>query len=170
MGISGRRDPPPRRAGLQFDLNGRPVAPGRWETLRRAVIGDKGASRDVLTLADADVVVVAESDDEAASSSSVLDDSALRPDAQAIVRHVLALPAANVATAAEVAALDDYEMVSVDVVGDRFEIPTGLQAVVLARVQRVDALHLSQERSRMASLASRHFGLPLGWQIAQRPG
>lgn len=129
MGISGRRDPPPRRAGLQFDLNGRPVAPGRWETLRRAVIGDKGASRDVLTLADADV-----------------------------------------ATAAEVAALDDYELVSVDVVGDRFEIPTGLQAVVLARVQRVDALHLSQERSRMASLASRHFGLPLGWQIAQRPG
>ena len=121
------------------------------------------------TVTDRDVVVVGESDDEAASSSSILDASTLRPADQAVVRHVLALPDDGVEAAVGLAALDEYEAIPIDVVADRFAIPEGLAPVVLARVQLVDALHLSQERSRMASLASRHSGVAVGWQIVQRP-
>ncbi|MGV9479412.1 hypothetical protein [Gordonia aichiensis] len=156
------------RDGTEFDLNGRPVAPRRWNALRRAVGGRRGARRETLTTADRDVVVVAESDDEAASSSSVLDDSTLRTEDQAVVRHVLALPGHAVDAAAALAALDGYEVLPADVVGDRFDFPSGYDRLVLARVQLVDALHVSQERSRMASLASRHSGVPVGWQIVQR--
>ena len=123
----------------------------------------------MLTVTDRDVVVVGESDGEAASSSSILDASTLRPADQAVVRHVLALPDDGVEAAVGLAALDEYEAIPVDVVADRFAIPEGLAPVVLARVQLVDALHLSQERSRMASLASRHSGVAVGWQIVQRP-
>lgn len=133
------------------------------------MIGGRAAPRDVLTVTDRDVVVVGESDDEAASSSSILDASTLRPADQAVVRHVLALPGDGVEAAVGLAALDEYEAIPVDVVADRFAIPEGLAPVVLARVQLVDALHLSQERSRMASLASRHSGVAVGWQIVQRP-
>ncbi|MCM3895518.1 hypothetical protein [Gordonia sputi] len=170
MGTSDHDDPESRRDGRQFDLNGRPMAPRRWETLRRAMIGSRATPRDVLTVTERDVVVVGESDDEAASSSSILETSTLRPDAQAVVRHVLALPEQSVEAAVGLAALDGYEAIPVDVVADRFAIPAGLAPVVLARVQLVDALHLSQERSRMASLASRHAGVAVGWQIVQRPG
>lgn len=133
------------------------------------MIGGRAAPRDVLTVTDRDVVVVGESDDEAASSSSILDASTLRPADQAVVRHVLALPDVGVEAAVGLAALDEYEAIPIDVVADRFVIPEGLAPVVLARVQLVDALHLSQERSRMASLASRHSGVAVGWQIVQRP-
>ena len=85
------------------------------------------------------------------------------------MRHVLALPDDGVEAAVGLAALDEYEAIPIDVVADRFAIPEGLAPVVLARVQLVDALHLSQERSRMASLASRHSGVAVGWQIVQRP-
>ena len=137
--------------------------------MRRAMIGGRAAPRDALTVTDRDVVVVGESDDEAASSSSILDASTLRPADQAVVRHVLALPDDGVEAAVGLAALDEYEAIPIDVVADRFAIPEGLAPVVLARVQLVDALHLSQERSRMASLASRHSGVAVGWQIVQRP-
>ncbi len=133
------------------------------------MIGGRAAPRDALTVTDRDVVVVGESDDEAASSSSILDASTLRPADQAVVRHVLALPDDGVEAAVGLAALDEYEAIPIDVVADRFAIPEGLAPVVLARVQLVDALHLSQERSRMASLASRHSGVAVGWQIVQRP-
>ena len=133
------------------------------------MIGGRAAPRDALTVTDRDVVVVGESDDEAASSSSILDASTLRPADQAVVRHVLALPSDGVEAAVGLAALDEYEAIPVDVVADRFAIPEGLAPLVLARVQLVDALHLSQERSRMASLASRHSGVAVGWQIVQRP-
>ena len=169
MGTSDHDDPGSRHDGRQFDLNGRPMVPRRWETLRRAMIGGRAAPRDALTVTDRDVVVVGESDDEAASSSSILDASTLRPADQAVVRHVLALPDDGVEAAVGLAALDEYEAIPIDVVADRFAIPEGLAPVVLARVQLVDALHLSQERSRMASLASRHSGVAVGWQIVQRP-
>ncbi|MBB5918013.1 hypothetical protein BJY24_006925 [Nocardia transvalensis] len=41
--------------------------------------------------------------------------------------------------------------------------------LILQRVQVLDALHCSQERSRMAGLAQRHDGAALGWDALQ-PG
>ena len=46
------------------------------------------------------------------------------------------------------------------------DVPDG-QMVVLQRVQVLDALHCSQERSRMAGLAQRRGGLALGWDALQ---
>ena len=47
--------------------------------------------------------------------------------------------------------------------------PLALVVLVLARVQLLDAMHLSQERSRMASLGSRHGGFAREWAVLQRP-
>jgi hypothetical protein len=47
-----------------------------------------------------------------------------------------------------------------------YDVPDG-QLVVLQRVQVLDALHCSQERSRMAGLAQRREGLALGWDALQ---
>lgn len=82
-----------------------------------------------------------------------------------MVRHVLALPTSRVSDAIAVAALDGYRPVHSE---QDSPVPDGHETVVLARVQLVDALHLSQERSRMASLGSRHGGRAVGWQVLQR--
>lgn len=46
------------------------------------------------------------------------------------------------------------------------EVPDA-RVLVLQRVQVLDALHCSQERSRMAGLAQRRNGLALGWEALQ---
>lgn len=126
---------------------------------------------------DTDLEVVASCVDDAASSSTVLEGSSWRPADQAVVRHVLALPTSGVSDAIAVAALDGYRPVHPvreglvpEAAGDKTagDEPGGYETVVLARVQLVDALHLSQERSRMASLGSRHGGRAVGWQVLQR--
>ncbi|GAA5058644.1 hypothetical protein GCM10023318_38200 [Nocardia callitridis] len=43
----------------------------------------------------------------------------------------------------------------------------GLEPLILRRVQILDALHCSQERSRMAGLAQRHDGTVDGWDALQ---
>ncbi len=45
----------------------------------------------------------------------------------------------------------------------------GVATVLLERVQLLDALHCSQERSRMAGLAQRLGGTALGWEGLQPP-
>ncbi|GAC69517.1 hypothetical protein [Gordonia soli] len=164
MGSDDHSETPSRR-----DLNGRPVRPGRRERMA-GLLRRKAVADTPLELTET-VEVVAESSDHAASSSSVLEGSEWRPDDQVIVRHLLAIPADRVAAAIEVAGLDEY--LAVDSApaahlgsADR---PSGTELVALARVQALDPMHLSQERSRMASLASRHSGQVLGWQVAQRP-
>ncbi|MGV9826179.1 MULTISPECIES: hypothetical protein [unclassified Gordonia (in: high G+C Gram-positive bacteria)] len=160
-----------------YDVNGRPVPPRRWDRLRRAVTGGQRASDETLTPDDAALIVVAESADDALASSAALDGSMWRPDAQSVVRHLLALPDAGVDAAATLAALDGYRPVAGPDSGvpgegglSGLRAPAGTTVVVFARVQLVDAVHLSQERSRMASLASRHGGVALGWQILQHRG
>lgn len=116
------------------------------------------------------LIVVAESVDDAAASSTVLDASSWLPEEETVVRHVLFLPAARVADAVATASLDEYRAVDptgyplagIDSAGE-------LTMVVLGRVQLVDAIHLSQERSRMAGLGARHGGRAVGWQVLQRP-
>ncbi|AZG43665.1 hypothetical protein D7316_00234 [Gordonia insulae] len=147
------------------DLNGRAVTPGRWERLRNRLPGG-ARGHDPLDVAEADLVVVAESDDEAAASSSVLDASDWRPDDEVVLRHVLRLPGDRVADAVATAALDGYGRVDQARPDERASDTVTLG---LARVQLLDAMHLAQERSRMASLGSRHGGVVLRWQVLQRP-
>ncbi|MEE3852411.1 hypothetical protein VZC37_18875 [Gordonia sp. LSe1-13] len=172
--MTGESNPGPAgRPGLRRDLNGRPLTPGRWERLRERVIGRR--HQDALDTDAAELVVVAESDDDAAASSVVLDRSSWRPEDEVVLRHVLRLPASRLDDAVATAALDGYTSVVVDQrTTDTNAEPTGdgesgLVVVHLARVQMLDAVHLSQERSRMASLGSRHRGVVLRWQVLQRP-
>ncbi|ATD71442.1 MULTISPECIES: hypothetical protein [Gordonia] len=149
------------------DLNGRVVARGRLARLRSRLRSGGGTAP--LGLLD-EVVVVAGSDDDAIASSVALDESSWRGEEEVILRHDLELPADRVSDAAAVAALDGYEVVGDDRWGPRPEAGDDrLEVLVLARVQLLDAMHLSQERSRMASLGSRHGGIARRWSVLQRP-
>lgn len=131
-----------------------------------------------ISIGNAALTVVAQSADDAASSATVLEASSWRPDEQVVVRHFASLPAARVAEAAELAALDGYQVIDRDFIDGAGPLAGELAAavsamtpghalVVFARVQLLDSMHLSQERSRMASLGSRHGGTTLGWQVLQ---
>jgi hypothetical protein len=52
---------------------------------------------------------------------------------------------------------------------DRVGVVSDARLLVLQRVQVLDALHCSQERSRMAGLAQRRGGVALGWEALQPP-
>ncbi|MGF7124489.1 hypothetical protein [Rhodococcus sp. AG1013] len=116
-----------------------------------------------------DLVVVVSGFDDAEASSTVLErgaggDPAWIPEAEAVLRHHLRLPVAEVRDAVAVAAQDGYELA-----GDPESADDGTVSVVLERVQILDALHCSQERSRMAGLAQRWGGTALGWEGLQPP-
>ncbi|WP_439029231.1 hypothetical protein [Gordonia terrae] len=149
------------------DLNGRVVAQGRLARLRSRLRA--GTEPGPLSLDD-EVVEVVGSEDDAVASSTALDASSWRPEDEAILRHHLEIPSERVIEAAGVAALDGYERVDDERWGPApAPRADGLVVLVVARVQLVDAMHLSQERSRMASLGSRHGGVARGWAVLQRP-
>ncbi|OZD04719.1 hypothetical protein CH275_14980 [Rhodococcus sp. 06-235-1A] len=122
-----------------------------------------------------DLVIVASCFDDAQACSAVLEDAARTQPvwtaaSDVLLRHHLLLPAHEVEDAASVAAQDGYE------VGPNVELPNspGYRPtvddgvpLVLQRVQVLDALHCSQERSRMAGLAQRRAGAVLGWDALQ---
>ncbi|MFT4127760.1 MAG: hypothetical protein QM662_16220 [Gordonia sp. (in: high G+C Gram-positive bacteria)] len=152
------------------DLNGRPVGRSRRERLA-ARLGRRRVATG-LTVDDPALTLIVQSTDDAVSSATALASSTWRPGLQIVLRHVLSLPPARVAAAVEVAALDRYTQLPAQT-GPKFpgvHAGLGRELVVLARVQELDALHLSQERSRMASLGSRHGGSALGWQVLGRDG
>ncbi|GAA4480177.1 hypothetical protein GCM10023094_26280 [Rhodococcus olei] len=121
-----------------------------------------------------DLVVVASSYDDVEACSAALDRAAAADprwiqDAEAVLRHHLRLPAEGVDAAVALAAQDGYT-----VSRDPRQAPVAasgdeLVAVVLQRTQVLDALHCSQERSRMAGLAQRAGGTVLGWDALQPP-
>ncbi|WP_296390850.1 hypothetical protein [Williamsia sp.] len=160
------------------DLNGHEVPTGRVRRLLGR-LGGGGAADAELTATDPDLIVVAQSFDDSAASSAVLEDSQWRSAEQAVVRHILAVPEGRVGEAVATAAQDGYEQVDVSGVAEVAQGPgvSGTSAagvgehtlLGLARPQLVDALHCSQERSRMAGLGARHDGTVLGWQVLQRP-
>ncbi len=128
-----------------------------------------------------DLVVVASGFDDAEACSATLARAASTtpqwdPAAQAVLRHHLLLPADRVADAVAVAGQDGYRDVGAEPPGEQavaststhLEVPDA-RLLVLARVQLLDALHCSQERSRMAGLAQLRGGLVLGWDALQ-PG
>lgn len=129
------------------------------------------------------LVVVAESCDDAEACSAVLDRSAdgepaWVPSASAVSRFHLFLPSQSADAAVSVAQEAGYRRL------DPARMPGAPAAracpgggsgggdgesVVLARVEVLDALHLAQERARMAGLAQRWGGRVRGWDALQ-PG
>ncbi len=112
----------------------------------------------------ADLVVVASCFDDAEAASVALERARTTApvwdaDAPAVLRHHLVIPADAADDAVAVAAQDGYAPVE-------SIAPANL---VLQRVQVLDALHCSQESSRMAGLAQRRDGRVLGWDALQ-PG
>ncbi|MFF0612357.1 hypothetical protein ACFYUD_27205 [Nocardia tengchongensis] len=107
-----------------------------------------------------DLVVVASSFDDTEACSAALgkalDWTADRP---VVLRHHLRLPAAQVNAVQVIAAQGGYDTASVS--------DADPARLVLQRVQILDAVHCSQERSRMAGLAQRHDGDVLGWDALQ---
>ncbi|TSE01283.1 hypothetical protein FOS14_05475 [Skermania sp. ID1734] len=114
-----------------------------------------------------DLVVVAACFDDAAACSTVLAEAAETAprwvaEAPAVLRHHLRLPAGAIDSVSAIAAQDGYRLVAPS--------PADAELVLLQRVQVLDALHCSQERSRMAGLAQRYDGDALGWDALQPDG
>ncbi|MFC9518763.1 hypothetical protein ACFTSD_23765 [Nocardiaceae bacterium NPDC056970] len=117
----------------------------------------------------ADLVVVVSGFDDVEACSTTLERGAAAepgwmPDAEAVLRHHLRLPSDRVQEAVDLAGQDDYVLAGAPVVGE-----DDLATFLLERVQVLDALHCSQERSRMAGLAQRLGGTALGWEGLQPP-
>ncbi|MFD4368848.1 ribonuclease E inhibitor RraB [Rhodococcus sp. NPDC058521] len=115
-----------------------------------------------------DLVVVVSGFDDAEACSTALDRAAATdpqwvPEAEAVLRHHLRLPAEGRGEAVRIAAQDGYEAVDSDSASGGGEAVR----VVLQRVQVLDPLHCSQERSRMAGLAQRLDGTVDGWDAMQ---
>ncbi|MEV5839762.1 hypothetical protein [Nocardia sp. NPDC052112] len=111
-----------------------------------------------------DLVVVAECfDDSEACSTTLARASALKAGEPALLRHHLRIPPDRIDEVCAIAAQDGYAAAA------RNAGPHELEALILQRVQLLDALHCSQERSRMVGLAQRHDGVADGWDALQ-PG
>jgi hypothetical protein len=110
-----------------------------------------------LSVDDPDLVVVVEAFDIAEADSAALARSPRwRPDEPAVLRHHVRIPDEQVERARELLEPDGWVLVAGEVTH-------------VSRVQRLDALHCAQERSRMASLAQRLGGDALGWDALQKP-
>ncbi|MEV0294981.1 hypothetical protein [Nocardia sp. NPDC050710] len=111
-----------------------------------------------------DLVVVASSfDDAEACSTALARATGLAADEPAVLRHHLRIPAAQRERVCEIAAQDGYAPAP----HPDPKAADGLEILILRRVQVVDALHCSQEKSRMAGLAQRHDGFADGWDAMQ---
>lgn len=131
-------------------------------------IGGQRPGKPLISADDPTLEVVVTSYDETEAASAALDrSSGWRPDEPAVLRHHLALPCDVIDTVRPLLAQDDWELRSAE--PGPAASPGDLGAFVAVRVQQLDALHCSQESSRMASLAQRHGGRALGWDALQ-PG
>ncbi len=125
---------------------------------------------------DEGLVVVVSSYDDVESCTAALERGAVQDPRwsagrHALLRHPLVVPARAIQEIMAICAQEGYVAVPssslcppAGTVGD---LGTGEVLLVLARSQMLDALHCSQERSRMAGLAQRHDGRALGWDALQ---
>ncbi|MEC3920114.1 hypothetical protein [Nocardia sp. CDC160] len=128
------------------------------KTWWRRLVGRSGTTE--LDPARPDLVVVASSFDDAEACSAALGKALdWTADQPVVLRHHLRVPAAQVNAVQVIAAQDGYNTASVS--------DSDPAKLVLQRIQILDALHCSQERSRMAGLAQRHDGDALGWDALQ---
>ncbi|GAB2840108.1 hypothetical protein [Lentzea nigeriaca] len=108
-----------------------------------------------LSIGDPALVVVVEAFDIAEADSAALARSPQwRAGELAVLRHHVRIPADQVERARELLAPDGWVLAAGDISH-------------ISRVQKLDALHCAQERSRMASLAQRLGGEALGWDALQ---
>lgn len=108
-----------------------------------------------LSIDDPELVVVVEAFDIAEADSAALARSPQwRADEPAVLRHHVRIPADQVERARELLTPDGWAISAGDISH-------------ISRVQKLDALHCAQERSRMASLAQRLGGEALGWDALQ---
>ncbi|AUS77925.1 hypothetical protein C1701_05545 [Actinoalloteichus sp. AHMU CJ021] len=108
------------------------------------------------------VVVVTAFDDTEAASASLARGTRWRPTEPALLRHHLVLPPDRVARAVESVTAEGYAARTGTEAG-----PDGRVTLTATRTQLLDALHCSQERSRMAGLAQRLGGDARGWEALQ---
>lgn len=114
-----------------------------------------------------DLVVVAASFDDAEACSAALGRSGnWTADQPVVLRHYLRVPAAQRDAVQVIAAQLGYDTGSS---GETASSSEDADALILRRVQILDAVHCSQERSRMTAVAHRHGGEVLGWDALQ-PG
>ena len=130
---------------------------GRMRDMLRQLRGRE--DEPTLSIDDPALVVVAEAFDIAEADSAVLARSPQwRAGEFAVLRHHVRIPAEQVERARELLTPDGWVLVAADISH-------------ISRVQKLDALHCAQERSRMASLAQRLGGDALGWDALQKaPG
>jgi hypothetical protein len=108
-----------------------------------------------LSIDDPTLVVVVEAFDFAEADSAVLARSPQwRADELAVLRHHVRIPADQLERARELLTPDGWVLAAGDISH-------------ISRVQKLNALHCAQERSRMASLAQRLGGDALGWDALQ---
>jgi hypothetical protein len=123
-----------------------------------------------------DLVVVVSSFDDAESCSAALERAvSWTAQAPALLRHHLRIPAGHIEAVVAIAAQDGYSPAEAAARESEPVVPgpgNGSTTVelLLQRVQVLDALHCSQERSRMAGLAQRHEGSVSGWDAMQPAG
>jgi hypothetical protein len=126
-----------------------------------------------------DLVLVVESFDDVEACSTALERGAqsaprwIESD-DAVLRHHLELPAAELEEALALAGQDGYTAAvppaPATAPSESASADKGTRvSLILQRVQRLDAVHCAQEKSRMASLAQRLGGNALGWDALQ-PG
>ncbi|MGG7102775.1 hypothetical protein [Rhodococcus sp. 24CO] len=120
-----------------------------------------------------DLEIVVEGFDDVESCSTALErgaavDPRWRPDSEAVLRHHLDLPESALGEAESIVAQDGYRR-SATAADSASSDGEGVVRVMFERVQLLDALHCSQERSRMAGLAQRLGGSVAGWDALQ-PG
>ena len=148
------------------ESGGRRPSPRRWDRLR--ALFSRGAGKDALTsVDDGRIVVVAESADEAVASSVVLDPSPWRSGQPAVLRHYLVFGGGPAEEAVRVAELNGYQVITGVAGPSGADIPE--HTVTLAKLEAFTTVDVSRERSRIASMASRHRGTVLGWQVLQLP-
>ncbi|WP_182346939.1 hypothetical protein [Tomitella gaofuii] len=142
---------------------------GWW---RRRFGGTRGGSAP--DPADPGLKVVASSEDEVEACSAILERAASTTPAwdggaPAVSRHLLLVPEGAAEQIVAIGAQTGYaEFAGGLAAAGAFPPGDGdRRAVQLVRVERLDALHLAQERARMAGLAQRFGGTVLGWDALQ---
>lgn len=116
------------------------------------------------------IVVVSAFDETEAASAVLARSRQWVPEDAAVLRHHVLLPQESIGRAAELLEQDGWRLRPDP--GDG-PVPFGAapepgeQRLFAERVQKLDALHCSQESSRMAGLAQRLHGRAVGWVALQ---
>lgn len=128
------------------------------------------ARKPVISIDDPDLRVVITAFDPAEAASSALE-RGLRwqPRQPAVLRHHLLLPASRIESARELLEPDQWRVRTEEATPEQGKRQAEGVEVSASRIQHLDALHCSQESSRMAGLAQRLGGTALGWDALQ-PG